>query len=362
LKIDIAMKIVTIVGARPQFIKAAPVSRRLHGKIDEVLLHTGQHYDENMSRVFFDELDLPYPQMNLAVGSGSHGAQTGLMLQRIEEVLIDLNPDAVIVYGDTNSTLAGALASTKLHIPVVHIEAGLRSYNKRMPEEINRVLTDHASTVLFCPTQTAVDNLLAEGITAGVFNVGDVMNDALQYNLGLAQNRAHIFDTMGLMQGAYALATVHRPRNTDDPSRLQDLMSAFGELDLPVILPLHPRTRQALSQTNASWPANVRVIDPVGYLDMLQLESKANCILTDSGGVQKEAYLLGVRCITLREETEWPETVQSDWNRLVGTDVDELLSAFKGWHPKGDRPPYFGDGKAAEKIVDILLGLDRERL
>jgi UDP-N-acetylglucosamine 2-epimerase len=308
-----------------------------------------------MSSVFFDELQIPEPDINLGVGSGLHGKQTALMLQGIEEILLEQKPDGVMVYGDTNSTLAGALAGAKLHIPVYHIEAGLRSFNKRMPEEINRVLTDHVSALLFCPTQVAVDNLQTEGIQEGVYNVGDVMYDALKFNLQLAEKRSDILGELQLESNSYILATVHRPRNTDNPTRLRAILQAFGLLEIPVILPLHPRTQRAVNELHEELPGNLKIIEPVGYLDMLQLEANANCILTDSGGVQKEAYLLGVRCITLREETEWVETVESNWNQLVGIDIDKLLSAFQNWHPTGERVPYFGDGKASEKIVEIIL-------
>jgi UDP-N-acetylglucosamine 2-epimerase (non-hydrolysing)/UDP-GlcNAc3NAcA epimerase len=349
------MRIVTVVGARPQFIKAAPLSRVLREYAQEILVHTGQHYDANMSQIFFDELEIPRPDINLGVGSGSHGWQTAQMLEGIEGLLLDEKPDWVLVYGDTNSTLAGALAATKLHIPVAHVEAGLRSYNRHMPEEINRVLTDHASSLLFCPTRQAVENLVEEGILEGVHQVGDVMYDALKYNLQLADTCSNILEKLELTSGLYILATVHRPRNTDDPVRFGGIMSAFSALDYPVIFPMHPRTQKLVKQADLTVPKNVNIVDPVGYLDMLQLEEHADCILTDSGGVQKEAYLLGVRCVTLREETEWVETVESGWNQLVGADPDAIIAAVEAWHPNGERPPYFGDGKASEKIVELLL-------
>ena len=350
------MKIISIIGARPQFIKAAPLSRGLRHKAEEVLIHTGQHYDANMSKIFFDELKIPRPDINLGVGSGSHGWQTAQMLSGIEELLLEKSPDWVLVYGDTNSTIAGALAATKLHIPVAHVEAGLRSYNRNMPEEINRVLTDHASTLLFCPTQKAVDNLVKEGILEGVHHVGDVMYDALKFNLQLSHKRSAILDQLCLSKNSYVLATVHRPRNTDNLVRFGEILTAFGLLEYPVVFPMHPRTQKTLDQSDISVSQNIKIIDPVGYLDMLQLEENADCILTDSGGVQKEAYLLGIRCVTLREETEWVETVESGWNQLVGADADAIILAVEDWYPGGERPAYFGDGYATDKIVGVLCG------
>ena len=355
------MKIVSIVGARPQFIKAAPVSRTLRQVADEVLIHTGQHYDREMSAVFFDELDIPEPDYNLGVGSGPHGWQTGQMLIRLEGILLKEQPDWVLVYGDTNSTLAGALAAVKLHVPVAHVEAGLRSLNRAMPEEHNRVLTDHAADLLFCPTQTAVDNLAREGITEGVHLVGDVMYDAILYNTALAKQRSDALTRLGLSPGGYALATVHRPRNTDDPARLRNILTAFGEIEETVIFPIHPRTRQAIAKLyqsdslflNPPIP-NLQFIEPVGYLDMLILEQHARLILTDSGGVQKEAYLFGVPCLTLREETEWVETVNAGWNLLVGADRAAIDRAAREFRPVGSPPPLFGDGHASERITALL--------
>jgi UDP-N-acetylglucosamine 2-epimerase len=263
----------------------------------------------------------------------------------------------VLVYGDTNSTLAGALAAVKLNVPLAHVEAGLRSFNRRMPEEVNRVLSDHAADLLLCPTGTAVENLRKEGITTGVHNVGDVMYDALLHNLALAEQKSHVLAEIELEPGAYALVTVHRAANTDEPARLQGIVAAFGRLDTPVVFPIHPRTRKALDALGLALPDNVRTVPPVGYLDMLTLEKHAACILTDSGGIQKEAYLLGVRCITLRDETEWLETVQAGWNVLVGADSEAILTAYYDWRPIGARPDYFGDGHAAEKIVAILKDL-----
>jgi UDP-N-acetylglucosamine 2-epimerase len=307
-----------------------------------------------MSQVFFDELDIPLPDVNLGVGSASHGRQTGEMLVGIEAVLLEERPDWVLVYGDTNSTLAGALAAAKLHIPVAHVEAGLRSFNRRMPEEINRVLTDHVADLLLCPTQTAVDNLAAEGLVTGVHNVGDVMYDAVLHNGALAAARSRVSETLGTRPGAYLLATLHRPRNTDDPGRLQAILEAFQVVGEPIVFPAHPRTQKAIRAQARYVPPNVRLAEPVGYLDMLQLERQARAILTDSGGVQKEAYFFGVPCITLREETEWVETVQIGWNRLVGADRDEIVAAVRDMRVPIERPPLFGDGHAAEKIVSLL--------
>lgn len=355
------MKIATVVGARPQFIKCAPVSLELRKVAAEVLIHTGQHYDGNMSRVFFQELCIPEPDYNLGVGSGPHGAQSGEMLKRIEEVLLEERPDAVLVYGDTNSTLAGALAAAKLHIPVAHVEAGLRSFNRRMPEEINRVVTDHLSSLLFCPTKTAVNNLAQEGITQGVRLVGDVMYDALLCNIQIAEETSTILKRLQLQPKAYFLATVHRAENTDDIGRLQAIVQAFAEISAlhPVIWPVHPRTQQVLKVHNLLYSINhaLRLIDPASYLDMLLLEKEAKVILTDSGGVQKEAFWLGIPCVTLREETEWVETVQAGWNTLVGTDTDHIVAAATRQAPllpHGSQDLY-GDGHSAERIIQELI-------
>lgn len=348
------VKIVSIVGARPQFIKAAPVSRVLRQQHAEVLLHTGQHYDHNMSAVFFEELGIPEPDYNLGIGSGPHGQQTGQMLEAIEKVLLDQRPDWVLVYGDTNSTLAGALAAVKLHIPVAHVEAGLRSFNRRMPEEHNRVLTDHAADLLLCPTETAVENLAREGITRGVHNVGDVMYDAVLHNIGIAGKRSTVLRRLALKSGGYLLATVHRAENTDDPSRLAAIVEAFGAVQEPIVFPAHPRTRSALGASGLSVPANVQLVEPVGYLDMLLLEKHARLILTDSGGVQKEAYFFAVPCVTLRDETEWVETVEAGWNVVVGADPQRIAAAVRSLRPSGAPPEVFGDGRASERMVEII--------
>lgn len=346
--------ICTIVGARPQFIKAAPVSRALAASFREVLVHTGQHYDYGMSEVFFQEMEMRTPDFNLGIGGGTHAQQTGKMLIEIEKVLDSVNPDYVLVYGDTNSTLAGALAAAKAQIPVAHVEAGLRSYNRAMPEEINRVLTDHVSSLLFCPTDVAVKNLTSEGVTQGVYQVGDVMYDALLYNLSLARQRSTILQALGLEKRTYALATVHRAGNTDDPGRMAAILKALGMLSIQVIFPIHPRTRKMIQEMGLSVSENVMAIEPVGHFDMLLLQEGANCVLTDSGGMQKEAYLLGVRCITLREETEWVETVEVGWNKLTGVDPDAIRMTFESWHPSSERPTLYGDGNTAGEICGIL--------
>ncbi len=353
------MKIVTIVGARPQFIKAAPVSKVLRRQHREVLVHTGQHYDREMSDIFFTELAIPRPDYELGIGSGSHGWQTGQMLMRVEEVLQAERPDWVLVYGDTNSTLAGALAAVKLGIPVAHVEAGLRSFNRSMPEEHNRVLTDHCADLLFCPTQTAVDLLAAEGVTQGVHLVGDVMFDAARQFAEAAAARATILARLGLAPRGYALATLHRPYNTDDPARLRLVLDALNRLELPVVFPVHPRTRARLAEMGTAECAGtlatgLHCVEPVGYLDMLALEQSARLILTDSGGVQKEAYFFGVPCVTLRPETEWVETVQTGWNRLAWGDAETVLAAARGPWPGDAPPPIFGDGHAAERIAALL--------
>lgn len=364
------MKIVTIVGARPQFIKVAPVWRaiqqhNLRGEkpqITEIFVHTGQHYDYEMSQVFFDQLEIPRPQYHLDVRSGTHGEMTGLMLSRIEKVLLQERPDWAMVYGDTNSTLAGALAASKLHIPLVHVEAGLRSFNRRMPEEINRVLTDHISSLLFCPTDSAVQNLKREGIRKGVFRVGDVMYDTFLFWKDIALKSSTILPDLEIKPRNYYLATVHRQENADDFRNLENIFLAFGQFardECPVIVPLHPRTRKALKKVKrvGQLKQHVRLIPPVSYLDMIALESQARLILTDSGGVQKEAYFARVPCITLREETEWAETVESGWNHLGGTHSQRILDAFEKAirFSTSEQPRFYGNGKASNIILRHLI-------
>lgn len=348
------MKIVTIVGARPQFIKAAAFSRAARARHTEILVHTGQHYDASMSDVFFEELGLPQPDHHLGVGSGSHGWQTGQMLERIEAVITRERPDRVVIYGDTNSTLAGALAAAKLGVPVAHVEAGLRSFVRDMPEEINRVVADRISMYLFAPTQTAVDNLAREGITTGVTLTGDIMYDALLQHAETASKTSRVLRELALEPKHYALATVHRAANTDDPARLAEIFDALALLREPVIVPMHPRTRAALMGTDIEVEPPVRIIEPVGYLDMLELQRNARIVLTDSGGVQKEAYLLAVPCVTLRDETEWIETLAGGWNVLAGTNAERILAAARRSPPTGQPPAVFGDGKAAERMVSAL--------
>jgi UDP-N-acetylglucosamine 2-epimerase len=362
------VKVLTVVGARPQFIKAAPVSRALRAAgHTEFLAHTGQHYDRQMSRVFFEEMQLPEPNVNLEVGSGSHGWQTGQMLMGLEMTMQQQRPDGVLVYGDTNSTIAAALSACKLQLPIAHVEAGLRSFNRAMPEEHNRVLTDHCSDQLFCPTQTAVENLAREGVTKGVHLVGDTMFDAVLQFAEVARQRSVILNQLGVEPKRYLLATLHRPYNTDAPESLRHILDAFAATDETVIFPVHPRTRgkiEELAQTTGASAANVKMIEPVGYLDMLALEQHARLILTDSGGMQKEAYFFSVPCVTLRPETEWVETVEAGWNIIAGAEREQILHAVKerSW-PKTEPPRVFGDGHAAEKIVEHLaaFGAARER-
>ncbi len=369
------MKIVTIIGARPQFIKAATVSRAIaeYNKsitndqelITEVLVHTGQHYDENMSDVFFAELDIPQPDYHLGIGSASHGAQTGRMLEEIEKVLLKEKPDRVLVYGDTNSTLAGALAAAKIHIPVAHVEAGLRSFNWQMPEEINRVLTDHIADMLFAPTQTAVDNLKNEGISEDkIFLVGDVMYDAALYYGGRVEEKSNVLEQYHLQPQQYILTTIHRAENTDDPVRLRAIFEGLSQVaeEIPIVLPLHPRTRTALIREGLYETVikSLVVIPPVGYLDMVVLEKNARLIATDSGGVQKEAYFYWVPCVTLRGETEWVELVEAGWNVLVESfDPEQIASNLNSYlDHKGDVSTHlYGRGDASIKILKRIYKL-----
>jgi UDP-GlcNAc3NAcA epimerase len=360
------VNLITIVGARPQFIKAAAVSAALAAQpgLHERLLHTGQHFDDNMSEVFFRELGIPAPAWNLGVSGGSHGAMTGAQLAGIEQVLMAERPDAVLLYGDTNSTLAGALAAAKLHIPVAHVEAGLRSFNRRMPEEINRVLTDHVSHWLFAPTEAAVRNLEHEGVAASqVHRVGDVMFDAALHFSGLARARTARHAVFAELAGRpFVLATVHRAENTDAPDRLRVIVAALAALaaEIDVVWPMHPRTRKVLAQHGATvqLPVSLRCVEPLGYLDMIEMEQSARMVVTDSGGVQKEAFFFGKPCVTLREETEWVELVDAGWNRLAPpTLVAAVLSQFHAALGSVGAPvrPY-GDGDAAQRIARTLLG------
>jgi UDP-GlcNAc3NAcA epimerase len=350
----ICMKILTVVGARPQFIKAAAVSNILRKSHSEILVHTGQHYDENMSKVFFEELNIPKPDYNLGVGSGSHGKQTGTMLIKLEEIYEKEKPDVVLVYGDTNSTLAGALCASKLLIPVAHVEAGLRSFNMEMPEEQNRVLTDHVSNILFVPTKSAEENLKREGIDKGIYNVGDVMFDAILNFKKLAKNKNKIMKDLDLEGKEYILTTIHRAENTDHIDRLNNIVDALNECGRIVVLPLHPRTRKYMLDYGLEFNENVKVTDPVGYLEMINLEMNSQKIVTDSGGVQKEAFFMKKPCITMRDETEWVETVENGWNKIVGTDVKKILDGILNFVPLKEQKNIFGDGKASSRITKIL--------
>lgn len=345
------MKIMTIIGARPQMIKAAAVSNVLRKYHQEILVHTGQHYDKNMSDVFFEELNIPRPDFNLGIGSGSHGLQTGTMMIEIEKLCMCEKPDMVMVYGDTNSTLAGGVVASKLLIPVIHVEAGLRSFNMAMPEEQNRILTDHISTLLFAPTQTAVDNLKKENIVQGVHNTGDVMYDAVLNFKKLVP--ANTLERLCVTK-PYILATIHRAENTDHVQNLKNIFDAFAGCERHIVLPLHPRTQKFIAQYDIHPAQNVQVLDPVGYLEMLGLEMNADKIVTDSGGVQKEAYFLEKSCITMRTETEWVETVADQWNVIVGSEPEKICTAIKAFVPQGARSNAFGDGTAAEKICSFL--------
>ncbi len=372
------MKLLSVVGARPQFIKAAAFSRIVRRRHTEILVHTGQHYDAQMSDIFFDELALPRPDHHLGVGSGSHGAQTAQMLERLEAVMRAEAPDAVVIYGDTNSTLAAALAAAKLAIPIAHVEAGLRSFVRDMPEEINRLVADRLSTHLFAPTSAAVANLQREGYVladggaghevrqassltpypppslAGIHHTGDIMYDALLHHAPIADAKSTVLRDLMLTPGGYVLATVHRAANTDDPHKLAEIFDALAMLHEPVIVPLHPRTKAVLLGTDIEVESPVRIIEPAGYLDMLALERNARMVLTDSGGVQKEAYLLSVPCVTLREETEWVETLADGWNVLAGANTDRIVVAARRELPAGVPPSVFGDGHAAERMVAAL--------
>jgi len=350
------VRIVTVVGARPQFIKAAVVSRafRAHQPgVHEVVVHTGQHYDANMSAVFFEELDIPRPNYNLGIGGGSHGQNTGRMIERIEEVLLQEKPNWVIVYGDTDSTVAGAVAAVKLHILLAHVEAGLRSFNRRMPEEVNRVLADHASDLLFTPTDTATRNLHSEGIVGDeVQQAGDVMYDAVLLYGAKAEQTSQILHAHGLKSKEYILATLHRPVNVDDADRMRSILNGFRDAPLPIMWPVHPRAVKRLGTFGLSLPETVKAIEPVGYLDMVMLEKHAALIATDSGGVQKEAYFHRVPCVTLRDETEWVELVELGANVVVGTDRENIARALTlAREPVSVGSYPFGRGAAGPRIA-----------
>jgi UDP-N-acetylglucosamine 2-epimerase len=355
------MKILTVVGARPQFIKAAPLGRALRqAGHREYLVHTGQHYDDAMADVFFRELELPRPDVNLEVGSGTHAYQTAHMLLKLEPIVERERPDWVLVYGDTNSTLAGALVASKLHVPLAHVEAGMRSDNRMMPEEINRVLADHASDLLLCATRTSVENLRREGIVRGVHLVGDVMLDALRMFLPVARKRSRILESLGIASGGYALMTAHRAETVDSDERLKALIARVGGLGLPVVFPVHPRTLKRLEALNLldRLPESLRVVPPVGYLDMLVLEAEARVVLTDSGGVQREAFFLSVPSIILRTETEWPELVDTGSSVLAGEDFAAVTFGSIPTSPDRNALALFGDGRASAKIVGILAAAE----
>lgn len=352
-------RILTVIGARPQFVKAAVVSRAIagHDSLDEVVIHTGQHFDANMSDIFFEELGIATPSYNLGIGGGSHGQNTGRAIEAIEKVLLSERPQMVVVYGDTDSTIAGALAAAKLHIPVAHVEAGLRSYNKRMPEEINRILTDHLASLLFVPSVAASKNLEREGIAGdGVRNVGDVMFDAVKTFSAVAAEKSNVIERFGLRDSKYVLATIHRQENTDDRARLSEILDGLSASPTIVILPLHPRTRNRIAEFGIQVSPRLRFTDPVGYLDMLMLERSARLVATDSGGVQKEAYFAGVPCITLRSETEWLELVEIGANRVVGTTAKSIAQALSEPVPSISRSDIYGDGTASVLIADALAG------
>lgn len=346
-------KILSIVGARPQFIKLAPLSRRIREHVTEIIVHTGQHFDKQMSDAFFTDLNIPAPDYNLNIGSGSHGQQTGNMLMAIEEVLQKEKPALVVVFGDTNSTLAGALAAAKLHIPVVHIEAGLRSFNRTMPEEINRIATDHISDYLFAPTAAAMVNIETEGLTARSFLTGDIMVDALLDNIGRARESSTILQSLKLEPESYTLLTLHRPYNVDDPANLRAILALLSRTEERVVFPVHPRTRNIIRDNDIPIPENIRTTEPVGYLDFLYLQSLSRRVITDSGGIQKEAYILQKPCLTLRPETEWVETVEAGWNRLVDYQGEGAADQISSFMPPVGHPDLFGSDVAARMTGHI---------
>lgn len=378
------IKLMSLVGARPQFIKLAPLVKAIQNhnlgsldrKIDHFIIHTGQHYDHGMSDIFFDELEIPFPDINLGVGSGPHGAQTGKMLEGIEKILMDEKPDMFIIFGDTNSTVAGALAAAKLHIPIAHIEAGLRSFNRKMPEEVNRIMSDHVSELLLAPTPTAIANLQHEGLQARTISSGDIMYDTVLLNSKLAEKKSTILETIRMEAGSYAIATCHRAENTNDPQRLANIMNCFNEIatdHFPVVFPMHPRTKNMLPNVLPDWkPAeNLIILEPLGYLDMVQLIGHANMALTDSGGLQKEAFFLECPCVTMRDETEWTETVEAGGNIITGADPQKIMDAVRHWEKMNSEghtfteslKETFGEGTSADiTVTEIIKFLETKQL
>jgi UDP-N-acetylglucosamine 2-epimerase len=350
------MKIISIVGARPQFIKSAIISKYLRKYHNEIIIHTGQHYNKELSDIFFNQLKIPEPNYNLGIGSGSHGYQTGNMLIKIEEVMIKEKPDFVLIYGDTNSTVSAILASSKLKIPSGHVEAGLRNFDLAIPEEINRIVTDHLATLLFAPTKTAVFNLRKEGLVNNVFLTGDVMFDMLLQNIEIAKEKSNILNELNLKEKEYILATIHRPENTDIPHNLSNIFNAFRSSKEKIVIPLHPRTIKESKKNSIDIKSfnNLIIIKPKGYLDFLKLLINAKKVITDSGGVQKEAYLLKIPCITIYDSTSWVETVKDGWNILVKAEKGGIINAINSFNPNGKQGNYFGDGNSSIEIVELI--------
>ena len=348
------MKILSVVGARPEFIQAMPVSRAIRANHQEILVHTGQHYDYRMSQTFFDELDIPVPNYNLEVGSGSQSRQTAEIMVRLEEVFLKEKPDFAVIRGDTNSTLAATIVTSKLNVPFAHIEAGERSFNRGMPEEINRLVADRLANLHFCVSQVGRQNLFTEGIIDSVHWVGDVMLDALLYARPIARAKSRILDQLGLESKKFSLVTIHRAMNTDNPERLRQIISALNQVSEIVILPVHPRTRKTLTNINVHLEDHVRIVEPVGYFDMLTLEENARLIATDSGGVQREAYYMEIPCLTLRDETEWSATIETGWNKLVGADQKLILDNWFNFVPPVEHPAIYGIGNAGQRIAEVL--------
>lgn len=352
------MKIISIVGARPQFIKLAPLSKKLRQCFKEIIIHTGQHYNLNMSAKFFDDLNIPKPDYDLSVGSDNHGKQTGEMLSKIEKVLVKEKPSIVIVFGDANSTLAGALAAVKLGVQVIHVEAGLRSYNRLMPEEINRILTDHASDYLFAPTKTAMINLANEGLRKRSYLSGDIMVDVLLANVNKAKSISSVLKNLTLNSQEYYLLTLHRPHNVDDPLNLNKILSSLSQLDEKIVFPIHPRTQEVLEQNGIKLSSNIKLVKPQGYIDFISLESNAKKIITDSGGIQKEAFILNKPCITLRSETEWVETIESGWNCLISPQSPDIIEKIRSFNPPAYKPEIFGKDVSIKmfELIKQFLG------